>query len=443
MTTKQQYRALATVRYGRRIKSKSLVPGKVRNMSFKGQKVKVLLDKTGRKLSIVEASKDAVTDIRRAETLRIDDGKLRPIYKPTQPKPQPKVEAPTKPPEPPAEPPKPPETSPPKPYSPPKTLSEEEMRRRAALVPVPDKGPIPTPYINWDEIPEYCKVSGVKFMDYPNKYNKDGWLPELREAFRRARHQGRVPINVLIMGPPGTGKSELIKKFAEDTGLPYWGVIGREGIRADELLGSYTMKEGTSRWVEGIIPKAVRAGGILHFDEPNVIDPAVLTRLDELMDNKRQLDLRDINGPLIKAHPDLFIVFTQNPPTYEGVKDLPPPVKNRLKPVYRMDYPPQATELNILKWKMALSDAEFKVTGPSLSGVFSREISDFMKIVNGLRGQTDLSYTPSLRDTQYFVQCLKEGDNFYKAFDTSLKENYWGEEADRVEEALNAVRRRT
>ena len=73
------------------------------------------------------------------------------------------------------------------------------MRRRAALVPVPDKGPIPTPYINWDEIPEYCKVSGVKFMDYPNKYNKDGWLPELRDAFRRARHQGRVPINVLVL----------------------------------------------------------------------------------------------------------------------------------------------------------------------------------------------------------------------------------------------------
>ena len=92
---------------------------------------------------------------------------------------------------------------------------------------------------------------------------------------------------------------------------------------------------------------------------------------------------------------------------------------------------------------MGLSDAEFKVMGSSTSGVFSREISDFMKIVNGLRGQIDLSYTPSLRDTQYFVQCLKEGDNFYKAFDTSLKENYWGEESDRVEEALNAVRRRT
>jgi len=165
-------------------------------------------------------------------------------------------------------------------------------------------------------------------------------------------------------------------------------------------------------------------------------------RLDELMDNKRQLNMEKLNGEIIKAHPDLFIVFTLNPPTYEGIKDLPKAVKNRLKPTYQMDYPPQAIELNILKWKMGLSDSEFKVQGAAASGTLSQDIADIMKVVNGLRRQTDLSYTPSLRDTQYFVQSIKEGDSFHKAFDTSIKDNYWGEEADRVEEALNAVRRR-
>ena len=100
---------------------------------------------------------------------------------------------------------------------------------------------------------------------------------------------------------------QYIKAFAEDTGLPYWGVMGQEGIRAEELLGHKELvpdgQGGTrSVWIDGLIPKAVRAGGILHFDEPNVIEPAILMRLDELMDNKRQLNMEDYNGKIIKAH---------------------------------------------------------------------------------------------------------------------------------------------
>jgi hypothetical protein len=96
----------------------------------------------------------------------------------------------------------------------------------------------------------------------------------------------------------------------------------------------------------------------------------------------------------------------------------------------------------ILKSKMGLSDGEFKVQGSGASGAMARDVMDLMKIVNGLRKQTDLSYTPSMRETQAFVQSLKEGDSFFKAFDTSVKGRYYGEDADRVEEALNAVRRR-
>jgi len=261
MTSRQQYRPLATVRYSRRVKS--LTPGKVRTMRFKGKNVKVF-SPDGRSLDIIEAPRSVVTDIKRAETLRIEDGTLRPVYKTPEAEPKP-IEAPPAKPEvetPPQPKPTPQPEEPPKPVKVrPEQLSEEE-RRKATMVPVPDKGPIPTPYIDWDAIPQYCRVSDVRFMDYPNKYNADGWLPELREMFRRSRClQGRVPINVLVMGPPGSGKSELIKKFAEDTGLPYWQVLGEEGIRADELLGHYELKEGTSRWVDGIIPKAVRSGG--------------------------------------------------------------------------------------------------------------------------------------------------------------------------------------
>ena len=194
----------------------------------------------------------------------------------------------------------------------------------------------------------------------------------------------------------------------------------------------------------------MRAGGILHIDEANVIEPAILMRLDELLDNKRQLSMEDLNGELVKAHPDLFVVFTMNPPTYEGVKPLPEPIMNRLTKRFWLDYPPPHVEMNILEAKlrrMGVKPGEFKASNSPrkpATGTMSKDVLDLIQIVSGLRKDTDLSYTPSIRETQGFVQDLREGDDFFKAFDNNIKNAYWtDEERQKVEEALNAVRRRT
>ncbi len=458
--------------YARRLKN--IKPGRVQHLKFKDRKVKIYIGPKGRKLHILRAPKSVKSDLVNADKVYVRDGTLVATTKPkapfTPPTPAPPAPAPKprpvpkevpppptpplpkeefSPPSPPTKPPKRPEPTPPqervKKLGHPKQLTEAE-RKRARLVPVPDKGPIPTPYIDWSAIPEHCKVSGVTYLDYQISSAPKGMLPELREMLKRSRrYQNYAPVNLLIQGPKGTGKSELIKAFAQDSGLPYWSIIGQEGIRADELLGHYELKEGTSRWVGGIIPRAVRCGGILHIDEPNVIEPAILMRLDELLDNKRQLNMEDLNGEIVKGHPDLFIVFTMNPPTYEGVKDLPDPIKSRLTKRYYLGYPPKWIEMQILKRKMRLSDREFKPpsgsTG-SATGKLAQDIEDVLKIVDGLRKETDLTYTPSLRETQGFIQDLKEGDDFFTAFDRNIKSIYYGEEADRIEEALRAVRRR-
>jgi len=443
-------RALAVLTYSR--KPKNLKPGKVRVVTYRGRRVKVMLDPSGKRLKVLEAPKDVVQLIKKAESISVADGTLRVILKEKKPKPQPKPE-----PKPELEP-EPVQEAPPAPPEPPKKtelkveetpakvtrgLSEAD-RRKAMLVPVPEKGPIPTPYINWKEIPPQCIVKDMVYLDYPTPQAPQGMLKELREMFRRNRiYQDKAPVNILIRGPKGTGKSELIRKFAEDTGLPYWHVIGEEDLTSSELIGHWELKDGKSVWVEGIIPEAVRKGGILHFDEANVISPEVLTRLDELLDSKRQLTIKE-TGEIIKAHPDLFIIFTMNPPIYEGLKPLPEHIMNRLTKKYWLDYPPPEVEMKVLKEKLKLSDAEFKLPTKDspASGTLAQDLMDVLKIVNNLRKQTDLSYTPSLRDVQGFVQDLKEGDDFFTAFDHNIKGAYYGEEADRIEEALRAVRPR-
>jgi MoxR-like ATPase len=456
MAKSQYSRALAVFTYSK--KPKNLKPGKVRVVRYRGKPVRVMLDKDGKRLKVLDAPKDVAPLIKKAETLQVVDGTLKIVVKekperyapkPPAPKPEPAKEEPKPPPPPPPEPepkqaPPPPK---PEPKPPPAKVTYEltdEERRKAMLVPVPDKGPIPTPYIRWDLIPAYCHVKDIVYVDYPIPQAPKGLLPELREMFRRNRiYQHKAPVNVLIWGPPGTGKSEVVKKFAEDTGLPYWHIIGEAGLKADELIGHWELRDGRTVWVEGIIPKAVKLGGILHFDEANLLEPDVLARLNELMDSKRQLTIKE-TGEIIKAHPDLFIIFTINPPVYQGLKALPEQVRNRLTKRYWLDYPPPDVEFKIIKEKLKLSDAELKppTKNQPASGTLAKDIADVMKIISNLRKQQDLSYIPSIRDVQSFVQDLKEGDDFFTAFDRNIKAAYYGEEADRIEEALKAVRPR-
>ena len=478
------YRAIARYQYARKIKA--LKPGRVQWLKLRGKRVKTYVDPEGRTLKILEAPKGLIPD-RRKYKLVPSDGTLRavpierrerepaPKPKPTPPKaksePEPrppegerkeerKEEEPKKPEPPPKqEPPAPPEVPKPSPQKPPEPVPIGELTKKqrslAKLVPVPKSGPIPTPYINWDAIPEKCKIEAgsISYVDYPIPGAPKGLLPELRDQFEtNRRYQDVLPANVWIRGPPGTGKSQVVKKFAEDTGLPYWGIIGRQGIRAEELLGHWELKDGKTRWVEGVIPKAAKAGGILHFDEANVIEPAVLMRLDELMDNKRQLYMEE-TGELIKAHPDLFIIFTTNPETYEGVKNMPDPIKSRLVKKYYLDYAPEKIENRIIESKlrsMGVKPGELSVASDgSLKGAYAKDMADFMKFVQSLRAYQSqgtgeqLSYVPTTREAIGFVQDLKRGKDFFTAVETSVLSAYQAdpEEYHRVKEALGSVRR--
>ena len=341
----------------------------------------------------------------------------------------------------------------------PRVLTEEE-RQLAKLVPVPDEGliaPHYAPYIDWENIPESTLVTKeVIYFDHPIKGGPAGIIAALREAFKNnRRYQDVMPSNVLITGPPGTGKSQAIKRLAFETGLPYWQVMGREGLRSDELLGHEKLREGpkgstVSEWVDGIIPRAFRAGGILHFDEPNVIDEAVLMRLDEGMDDKRQLNMEDLNGEIIKAHPDLFIVFTMNPPDYEGVRALPPPVWNRLLPKFELPFPEPGDEYEIVEAKvrqMGVTKAEYNYEPKTqkLSGKYAGEIKDFIQVIARLRQNKDLTYHPSIRNAIAFVKVIREGHDFATAFDRTVANGYISLDPElykpAMREALRAVGR--
>jgi len=74
--------------------------------------------------------------------------------------------------------------------------------------------------------------------------------------------------------------------------------------------------------------EVIRDGGVLILDEINFIPGKVITPLFPLLDDRREVVLKQNKGEVIKAHPDLLIVATMNP-GYFGTQQLNAALVNR------------------------------------------------------------------------------------------------------------------
>ena len=322
-------------------------------------------------------------------------------------------------------------------------------------VPIPKAGVIGkkyAPLIDWENVPKQYQPppkGSVMFFDYPSEDAPNGVLRELREAFKRNREyvaKGKDPVNVLLHGPPGTGKSMAVKKFAEETQLPYYYVPAEPGaMTSEQLLGKTvleTTSEGTkSVWKDGTIVKAARTGGILHIDEFSLLDPEVTPRLHELLDSNRRISMEQLSGgEPVKAHPDLFVIVSCNPAELgvEGVKPISSPIRSRTRGIY-MDYAPLEHEMKIVKKQVGFTDTELNVTGGKVGGKYGADMLAFMQTLRDIRGkQSELTYVPTAREAVDFGRELKSGTTCKQAVHRALVGKYVGDDRAKIEESVKA-----
>lgn len=222
---------------------------------------------------------------------------------------------------------------------------------------------------------------------------------------------------VLIIGPKGTGKTTLVREFAARKGTKLESINFSLRTRESHLIGSKTLENGTIGFEEGILVKSMKEGDTLYLDEVNSAEADVLLRLDEALDDRRQLVLKEAGGELIQATKGWFVVATINPLSHVGTKELPPQLLSRFPVRIRLDYPPEEVELQIVK--------------KHVKGAHENEISQGIRLANTLRQAAaveELYYSPSLRETIAFGKILDSGMSPRQAADIVFANVYaqWG-----------------
>ena len=222
---------------------------------------------------------------------------------------------------------------------------------------------------------------------------------------------------VIIIGPKGTGKTTLVREYAMRKSKNLQSINFSLRTRESHLVGSKSLTDGNIGFDEGILVKSMKEGNILYLDEINAAEADVLLRLDEALDDRRQLILKESSGEIIKAKDSWFVVSTINPLTHVGTKELPPQILSRFPVRIRLDYPPEDIEYQIIKRH---------VKNPN-----EAEVLQGIKLANVLRQASaveELYYSPSIRETIAFAKLIEGGVSAKQAAKTVFGNVYsqWG-----------------
>jgi hypothetical protein len=144
-------------------------------------------------------------------------------------------------------------------------------------------------------------------------------------------------MNILIEGHAGSGKTMSAQAYASARNMRYFNVACHIGLEASHLVGRWIpTPDGHFRWQDGAVTEIVRNGGVLLFNEINFAPERFLTFIFSLLDYRREIQLMENGGEVIKAHPDLLIMGDMNP-DYRGTRPLNQALADRF--AVRLSFP--------------------------------------------------------------------------------------------------------
>lgn len=198
----------------------------------------------------------------------------------------------------------------------------------------------PSDYPDSEQVQMITKPTG--FVD-PNE-----WLELMAIAFKKGYHH-------ISEGPTGCGKTMAEKEFCYQAGIPLYRINCKDGLTWDDLLGYMTADENGTTFIDGLLTRAVRYGGIMYVDEMTSALPAVMTGLNAVMDSGKLVV--PMTGETLTAHDDFRVAGSFNP-GYAGTNELNQATARRFAGRFIYEYLDADLEVKVIQQQSGVGNPE-------------------------------------------------------------------------------------
>lgn len=191
------------------------------------------------------------------------------------------------------------------------------------------------------------------------------------QLFQAAYNQ-KIPL--LLKGPTGCGKTRFVEYMAYQMGrplttvrpvdkvqtspkkqsVPIITVACHEDLTASDLVGRYLLEGGSTKWIDGPLTRAVKAGGICYLDEIVEARKDTIVLIHPLTDHRRILPVEK-KGQVVEAQDGFLLVISYNPGYQSILKDLKQSTRQRFIAI-EFNYPPRSIEKQVIKQEGGVSE---------------------------------------------------------------------------------------
>ena len=213
-------------------------------------------------------------------------------------------------------------------------------------------------------------------------------------SFGDAAKLVRDGVIVLLVGQPGTGKTEGIKQMCCDTRWPMTRFNGNQDVTMATFVGCYEARGGETVWIDGAVTRAMKEGHVLILDEVDHMPSECSSVLHAIMEPGGELVITDNGGEIVKPHPNFRIVATSNTAGFGDESGRHPAAQvqdaaflSRFGAVFHVDWMLPENEIDLIR---------------ATSGLDEKTAEKIVKVANDTRravANDEMLYPMTLRQT--------------------------------------------